>query len=63
VAHALRFTLSVAGVHTAIVGTTKPERWNENASILEQGPLSDAEFAAIRERWEVIAPAAWIGQN
>src|SRR2546421_2710862 len=63
VAHALRFTLSVAGVHTAIVGTTKPERWNENASMLEQGPLSDAEFAAIRERWEVIAPAAWIGQN
>ena len=63
VAHALRFTLSVAGVHTAIVGTTKPERWKENASMLEQGPLADGEFAAIRERWEVIAPAAWIGQN
>ncbi|HZE13396.1 MAG TPA: aldo/keto reductase [Chthoniobacterales bacterium] len=63
VAHALRFTLSVSGVHTAIVGTTKPERWQENAGLAEQGPLSDAEFAAIRERWEEVAPAGWIGQN
>jgi len=63
VAHALRFTLSVTGVHTAIVGTTKPERWEENARMVEQGPLSEPEFASIRERWEVIAPAGWIGQN
>jgi hypothetical protein len=63
VAHALRFTLTVPGVHTAIVGTTKPERWQENARMIEQGPLSDAQFEAIRERWEVIAPAGWIGQN
>ena len=63
VAHALRFTLSVPGVHTAIVGTTKPERWQENARMVAQGPLSDTEFAAIRERWEETAPAGWIGQN
>ena len=63
VAHALRFTLSVPGVHTAIVGTTKPERWEENARIVAQGALSEAEFAAIRERWEEIAPAGWIGQT
>ena len=63
VAHALRFTLSVPGVHTAIVGTTKPERWQENARMVEQGALSDAEFAAIRERWEEIAPAGWVGQT
>ena len=63
VAHALRFTLSVTGVHTAIVGTTKPERWEENARMVAQGPLAEAEFASIRERWEVIAPAGWIGQN
>jgi len=63
VAHALRFTLSVAGVHTAIVGTTKPERWQENAKMVEQGALSAAEFEAIRERWEEIAPAGWIGQT
>ena len=59
---ALRFALSVPGVHTAIVGTTKPERWQQNARLLEAGPLSEAEFAAIRYRWEEYAPRTWIGQ-
>src|SRR5437660_4443912 len=59
---ALRFTLSVPGMHTAIVGTTKPERWQENAKLLEAGPLSEAEFHAIRHRWEEYAPHTWIGQ-
>ena len=59
---ALRFTLSVPGVHTAIVGTTKPDRWEENAKLLAAGPLSDAEYQAIRNRWEEFAPRTWIGQ-
>lgn len=59
---ALRFTLSVPGVHTAIVGTKKPERWQENAKLLEAGPLSEAEFHAIRHRREEYAPRIWIGQ-
>jgi aryl-alcohol dehydrogenase-like predicted oxidoreductase len=63
IAHALRFTLGVPGLHTAIVGTTKPERWQQNARLIEEGLLSAAEFAAIRERWEEIAPASWIGQT
>ena len=63
IAHALRFTLSVPGVHTAIVGTIKPERWQENATLVDEGLLSAAEFAAIRERWDEIAPASWIGQT
>ena len=63
IAHALLFTLSVPGVQTAIVGTTKPERWQENARLLEPGPLTQAEFDAIRERWDDIAPATWIGQT
>ena len=63
VAHALRFTLSVPGVHTAIVGTTKPERWQANSRIVGEGPLPEAEYAAIRGRWEEIAPASWIGQT
>jgi aryl-alcohol dehydrogenase-like predicted oxidoreductase len=59
---ALRFTLSVPGVDTAIVGTKKPERWRENARLLEAGPLNENEFQAIRERWEECAPRTWIGQ-
>jgi aryl-alcohol dehydrogenase-like predicted oxidoreductase len=59
---ALRFTLSVPGVHTAIVGTKKPERWSQNAQVLEAGPLSEKEFQAIRDRWEECAPRTWIGQ-
>jgi aryl-alcohol dehydrogenase-like predicted oxidoreductase len=60
---ALRFTLSVPGVHTAIVGTTKPDRWEENAKLLGAGPLSEAEYQAIRNRWEEFAPRTWIGQT
>jgi aryl-alcohol dehydrogenase-like predicted oxidoreductase len=59
---ALRFTLSVPGVHTAIVGTTKPERWEANARLLDAGPLSESEFMAIRHRWDEVAPRIWIGQ-
>ena len=59
---ALRFTLTVPGVHTAIVGTKAPERWKQNARLLEAGALSDPEFRAIRDRWEECAPRTWIGQ-
>src|SRR5579864_26355 len=59
---ALRFTLSVPSVHTAIVGTKKPQRWGENARLLEAGPLGQSEFDSIRERWEECAPRTWIGQ-
>ena len=62
IAIALRFVLSVPGVHTAIVGTTKPERFQENARLLESHPLPQNEYNAIRERWDVIAPKTWIGQ-
>jgi aryl-alcohol dehydrogenase-like predicted oxidoreductase len=62
VAIALRFVLSVPGVHTAIVGTTKAERCQENARLLDSSALPQDEYNAIRERWDVIAPKTWIGQ-
>ena len=62
VSTALRFTLGVAGVHTAIVGTTKPERWRDNAALLEAGPLSHEERERISARWREVAEASWVGQ-
>ena len=60
---ALRFTLSVPGVCTAIVGTKNPERWAANARLLEAGSLGESEYEEIRERWEDVAPRTWIGQT
>ena len=62
VASALRFTLGVPGVHTAIVGTTKPERWQQNAALLQAGSLPVDEFERIRTRWREVADASWVGQ-
>jgi aryl-alcohol dehydrogenase-like predicted oxidoreductase len=62
VATALRFTLSVSGVHTAIVGTTKPGRWRENADMLAAGALPSDQYERIRARWREIADASWVGQ-
>jgi len=62
-ATALRFTLSVPGVHTAIVGSTRPERWQQNAELLAAGPLPRAEYDAIRSRWHERAGSDWFGQR
>jgi aryl-alcohol dehydrogenase-like predicted oxidoreductase len=60
---ALRFTLSVPGVDTLIVGTTRPTRWRENAALLAAGPLPQQQFQAIRARWKEVADAGWTGQT
>lgn len=62
VSTALRFTLSVPGVTTAIVGTKTPGRWKENAALVAQGPLEKQQFEAIRARWQEVAKAEWVGQ-
>jgi len=61
VATALRFTLSVPGVHTAIVGTTKTSRWQQNAALLADGPLPQSEYDSIRTRWRSVAKSDWVG--
>lgn len=63
VAVALRFTLSVPGVDTAIVGTTRPGRWQQNAELLAAGPLLESGFEAVRQRWRDVAGDEWVGQG
>jgi aryl-alcohol dehydrogenase-like predicted oxidoreductase len=58
---AVRFTLSVPGVHTAIVGTTNPTRWADNAKLLEQGKLPEAQYESIRAAWKERAGKDWKG--
>jgi len=55
--------LSVPGVHTAIVGTSKPGRFGENAAVLAAGPLPKDVFETIRTHWREIASDHWLGQN
>jgi len=60
---ALRFTASQPGVHTLIVGTTRPGRWRENAALMAAGALPPAEMDAILTRWQFVADASWVGQR
>jgi aryl-alcohol dehydrogenase-like predicted oxidoreductase len=62
VSTALRFTLAAPGVHTAIVGTKRPERWPANARLLDAGLLPAAEIAQIRARWHSVAELSWTGE-
>ncbi len=60
---ALRFTLSIPGVSTMIVGTTRPNRWQENAKYVAEGNLSSEEFERIQNRWREVAGENWVGQT
>lgn len=60
---ALRFTLSQPGVATAIVGTSSPGRWQENAAIVAKGPLPAEFVAALRQRWAEREEPGWTGQQ
>jgi aryl-alcohol dehydrogenase-like predicted oxidoreductase len=56
---ALRFTLSVTGVHSAIVGSLKPEHWRHNAETAAIGPLDRDLFHAIRLQWRATVRPDW----
>lgn len=60
---ALRFTLSQPGVCTAIVGTTKPDRWQQNAQLLKDGNLPQEQIDAIRAHWQEVSETGWVGQG
>ncbi len=51
---ALRFLTSTPGVHSAIVGTTSPGRWNQNHGNVSAGPLSKKQYQAIRTSWRAL---------
>ena len=52
---ALRFTLSVSGLHTMIVGTTNPVHLRQNVEFAAAGVLDGEQFDAIRNRWKKVA--------
>lgn len=60
---AMRFTAMQPGVDVLIVGTTKPERWKENAELLRAGPLPRELAERIRARWREKAKPDWIGMT
>jgi aryl-alcohol dehydrogenase-like predicted oxidoreductase len=60
---AVRFTLSVSGAHTMIVGTTNPAHFRQNVEFIAAGALDEDQFDAIRTRWKQVARPDWVGQN
>jgi aryl-alcohol dehydrogenase-like predicted oxidoreductase len=61
---ALRFTLSIPGVHTAIIGTTHPENARANIAYAEKGPLPKDVVEKIRRAFKrASAGKNWTGQT
>jgi len=60
--HALRFTISIPGVHTALVGTTNPGHVRQNAQSVEHGLINESKFKEIRGQWKNIAKSNWLAQ-
>lgn len=58
---ALRFALSHAGVHTAIIGTTQLDNALANLRAAQKGPLPPETVARIRAAFHAAADDSWIG--
>jgi hypothetical protein len=59
---ALAFTLNQPGVSVAIVGTTKPGRFEANLKALTDYRIEPTVIAEIRARWQQVAEPTWTGQ-
>ena len=61
---ALRFTLSQAGVHAAIIGTRSAENARANIAFAEKGPLAEDLVKKIREAFAAAdVEGRWTGQT
>ncbi len=60
---ALRFTLTIGGVATAIVGTKSERNLRANVKNIAAGNLTGNEFESIRDRWREAADESWIGKT
>jgi len=58
---ALRFTISVPGVHSCIVGTGNTEHLKRNAKLAEKGELPDEIYQANRNRFLEVG-SGWQGE-
>jgi aryl-alcohol dehydrogenase-like predicted oxidoreductase len=58
---ALRFTLSLPGVHTAIIGTTNPDNARANIATANRGPLPADAVKKIRDAFHKAAAGTWPG--
>ena len=59
---ALHFTLCQQAVSVAIVGTTKPGRFEQNLAALRTLNANPSLLQDIRNRWLAVADASWVGQ-
>lgn len=61
---ALRFTVSIPGVHTAIIGTTNPDHARVNIADADKGPLPADVVEKIRQTFKTAgAGKNWTGQT
>jgi len=58
---ALRFPISLPGVHTAVFGSANPDHIRQNAEFVKAGPLPKNMLDAIRARWKAVAGEDWVG--
>ncbi|MFP4055042.1 MAG: aldo/keto reductase, partial [Phycisphaerae bacterium] len=61
---ALRFPLSVPGVHTAIAGSISADHWHANIAAADRGPLPQEVYRAVRSAFDrARGNADWPGEN